>query len=434
MSTYTRLARYAIASSILLTPIVSEGQIAIHQNRGDVTQRDYNLRIGEAELSLGSGLQLTYDSNFNRASNNTAGGSYAIAPSLQLGVYWPISPYITFDTNISIGYQFYVSGPGEDGLRITGLDGLGTASTFNLEFLIGDDSLINVYNSLSATIDTVQTGATAGGGTSGNVRNEPFQQYTYVAGIGYVQRLTPYTRLNVNYDFQLRRTPDSTFNYINRITNTPSVSVAHQLNQNLTGSLTTSANFYDYSEDLHNNGFKYLFGGGLEYITDGGLIVGGELGVEYLDFSTSNDPAATDADNVSPYANGYLQFKTGEFLTHTFSGKYTHDASNGSFANPANPSQLLFVNFQLEYGGAYTLSIPIRENINVYGSYNLYRIEQSDNGNKYNRQGVLIGADYDLSKQINVSVRYTYENAFDATFVNTDYNRNLVDIFLNYNF
>lgn len=433
MHTYTRFAKTSIACLMLASPLATYGQIAIHQSRGDVQQKNYNLRVGEAELSLGTGLQFTYDSNFNRSNNNTAGGSYALTPTLTLGVYWPISPYITFDSNISIGYQTYISGPGEDGLRINGLE-LGTASTFNIEFLIGDDSLVNVYNSLSSTIDTIQTDATAGGGTGGSIRNEPFQQYIYNAGAGYVQRLTPYTRLDVGYNFQLQRTPDSTFNNTNRISNTPSVSVTHQLNENLKGSLNTSADFYDYSDDLHNNGFKYLFTGGLEYQSDAGFIIGGLFGVEYLDFDVSNDRAATDSDNVSPYFEGFLSFKTGEFLSHSFSATYTHDPSNASVQSPVNPAQLLFINYQLRYGGAYTLRIPIRENLNFYTGYSIYRTEQSDNGNKYNQQGFSIGVDYVLSDHIDIGVRYTYDNVFDAEFAGVDYNRNLVDVFLNYNF
>lgn len=404
-------------------------QISLRGNRENPAEKDYNLLIGTIQYNFAAGTNFKWDSNFNR-DDNTDDDTFALSPNFSVDAYWPLSPHLIISTGIDIGYDHYIDGEGENGLTIGGLDDSVDAG-FDVDLLLSDDSLITVSNSLNSTIDTVNTGATL----ARTQNNEPFRLFNYGINVDYSKRLTPYTRVKLGYAFGYKFSTTSQFDDVDRLSNGINSELATQLNSNL--EVGVEANFKT-SESLgsaQNDFDQYQLIGRLTHTNDAGFRVSLGAGLDYIDFDNSNS-ATRDNEEYSPYLDGSVNFKTGEFLTHTISMRYQLEDSDATVVRSTFPPPIvvLQVNYQNVYTAGYALDYVLNENITIKFDYSFSYTDQSEGGNEFKQNNVEIGTSYKLNPKTSVNLSYSFENVFDSDFFGTDYERSIVELGFSYDF
>lgn len=436
-----RLKRFFCLCCLKLTlfSIQAYGAIAL-SNIPSPAEIDYNLRIGTLQFNLAANTQFEWDSNFNLSSSNEE-ASFSITPSMYIQAYIPISPYLVFSTGTNIGYQYYLKGDGIDGLTIGGLDENATSS-LNGEFRLSNDSIIFFSNTISSYITS------ASFQTDDRQRQEqPFREFNSTSSLGYAKRLTPYTRFNSRYSFENiftrgtttgNTTTDTTSsNLLDRQVHEFSSEINTQLNESLTIGLNGSASMAIYAEEFRNNFMEYRLTPSITYVSKTGLTRASlSLPVNNLIFDNTNSSTTQDNKRTGLNLEGSFNVIQGNFLTHSLVLRRELTSSNATTFNPANPGEIIPVNYQEETSLNYAFNYVLHRRLSIRLSYGFSRVKESDGGNPYFRETISarIPFQLQLNTRTTVSADYTYSQNSNSRFDESNYDRHLIQITCRFDF
>ena len=393
--------------------------IALKEARGDPSSKDYNILLSEIRLNFVTGIELIWDSNYNRNNSNEE-LSFAVSPTLLVDMYWPISPTLELSTAVNLGYDFYLEGEGEDGFTVSGTDT--TVSYLDLDLYLGENAMLTASNAFSANIASasIQT-------NTAERRDASYRRFENATSLRYAQLMTPYTRVNAAYTFS------QTFSESAVLAN-PDDYQQHallsgfstQLNEALTVSLLTSLSMYLYDDDFRNDINQYRLGSEFSYTSVAGLTSRLHLAFDLLDVDSSRNSGITDDQSTSLYVDGSMSFHTGPFMAHRFRLGYRNQISQATTADPANPGSSLPVNFEQVINLDYQFNYLIHENLTLRLSHQLSRTQEAEDGNEYYEQEIQFEPRLKLEGSWTVYARYTYTNVFESKFATFDYQRHQI--------
>lgn len=420
-----RIACVYLISSLTLYHYV-HGAITLNERSTNPANKDYNILIGELRLNFASGLNFTWDSNYDRESSGET-ASFAVNPSLITELYWPISPRLELSTGINVGYDYYLEGPGEDGFTVSGTEG--AVSYFDFDVYLSDDASLTFSNTFSATLDSASIQK------EDERDEEPYRRFENASSVIYVHRVTPYTLLNNSYTFS------NVFSESEDITNdteyqlhTITSNISSQVNDSMVVSLLAHYFSYLYTESFRNDRNRYRIGPKLVYASESGLTTQAHMAFDYTDVDNSKSPTTLDNDTTALYFVGSLSYNTGSYLTHTFSISHENDASDATTTDQFNADGTIPVNFEEVTSLRYNLNYLINSSLNLGLSYGLSRTDESDGGDKFYQQQIGIEPRYNFAEKLGTYFRYAYTNKFKSEFANANYDRHVVQFGFRYYF
>jgi hypothetical protein len=419
---------------LALFNLQAHGAISLTDDPIDSDGRDYNLLIGELRLNLGTGATFRWDSNFNRRASNEE-ATFSIIPTMFIDAYWPISPYLQFSTGTNIGYEYFLEGEGNgrDGLIIGGINE-NAASRFDVDLSLSNDAIITASNSFSANIASASIQNNAG-----QREDQPFRRFVSVSSLRYAQRITPQTRISLDYSFNDTFTRSATTNNdestntalndaLDSQTHSVFGEIGSQINDSIILSIIGNVSDTQYSVELRNDNRQYRIGPRITYISDSGLTSSVQIAFDQLDFDTTNSPAAQDNQSTTLNFESSVSFLQRNFLSHSFSLNYLQEPSNATTANPGASGDAIPANFQERTTFAYNLNYPLNERLNVRLSYQINQIKESDGGNQFKNETISFGLPFQLNTRTLISARYTYSKVSGSEFTEFNHDQNLVEI------
>ncbi len=445
-----------IASLVLCLTTVA--QIDLTDDVVDGSARAYNIRIGELQLDLSAGLTATYDSNVNLREDEFKEEGTAITPQITTAAFWAITPNVTLNSSVRVAYRSYVSGDGEDGLFITDEQG-GSDATIDFDFLLSDDSLFTIGNTLSADISTITQVVSR---TNNETQNLEYNRYAYTLSGDYAQRLTPYTRLNLGGHYGLHWTTDDVFDFNDYTSTGFTGSIVTEINPDLTGGITVDYTTLDYDSQIRviqrdidgdgvidgdpnsaettvtqfarNDQDLLTIAGTFNYTTEAGATFQGRVGATNVEVDVANDLSATESGDWIPHLELSLNFSSGAFLTHILTASNAVTRSEAFVVNQADPDDFIFSNYAETQSLGYSLNYLLNEAINMSLGYSFTDSEESDGGIEYKANNFTAGAIYSNTDNSSIYVNLQYEDRFDSNFDGVDYQRFLVNGGFQYNF
>jgi len=407
----------------------AHGEIALSEAQSDPASRHYNILLREIRLNFATGIDFIWDSNFRRQNTNEE-LSFAVSPSLTVDMYWPISPSLELSTGIDVGYDFYLEGEGEDGFTVSGLDD--SAASVDLDVYLSNDAILTLSNAFSANIDSVSIQT-----SNRQASAQSYRRFENSSAVRYAQRLTPHTRFNSDYSFgytfsesqQVQAQAPESY-YTHRI----SAGIDSELNDSMLLGVLTNLASYLYIDDFRNDIYQYQIGPQLTFSNQTGLTTRLFLAVNHLDAQNNERPGATDNQSTSVYAEGFLNFNTGAFITHRFNASHRYQPSEATTIDPVNPADPTPADFEQTINAGYTLNYFVHERLNLSLAYQWSRTRESDAGNVYYEQSVRLEPRFDFRERFTLFASYTYNNVYKSKFAEFEYQQHLTEIGLRYNF
>lgn len=422
---YKRFACIFSLALLTLNPFVHSG-IVLRESSISPADNDYDLMIGELRLNFATGITFTADSNYERESSDEQ-ASFAVSPTFFLDLYWPINPSLELSTSIQLGYDYYLNGPGEDGLTIGGTED--TISYIDLDIALSEDKIVTLSNAFSANI------ASASIATDDGRTDDSYRRFENSSSVQYTQNLTPLSQLTGSYTFtQIFTESESNTNPIDYQLHNASNEIRAQLNDSLVVSLITTLLSYVYTDKFHNDKYHYKIGPQIIHFSESGLVTRVHMAVNHIDVDNTNTPGTRDNEVTSLNVQGSFNLNTGDFFKHTLTFGHQYATSEASTRDPQNPFSTIPVNFQQVYTLGYKLNYLMHENLSIGFFNSLTHTREADEGNEYYEHRINIMPRYNFNAKYAFTTSYTYSNIFKSRFASFNYDRHEFKIGFRYNF
>jgi len=363
-------------------------------------QMDYNLEVGPVLMNVGVGLANGYNSNVNLKESGAIGSAYT-APTATINLSWPISDLNTLTFGVTGGYAYYWNvaesqSPGGVTLAPT--------SALKGKFFAGDFR-ISPYEQFSIQQDPTQAGELSNVSRFSIFQNSVGTNVDWDLGDFIVTGGFDYFNL---FAFQ------SQFQYLQRATMTPSLSVSYYLTRTFAVGLEGVAALTTYDSKAstpqtlsngtilygQNNNNIYQVGPFLnarlsEYIT-----ASGRVGYVWGQFTGNQTPDSAAGGNPSTfYLNAALDHRFNEFMNYTLSASRSTQISASLGQNYV---EVWLFNFRPSWKiiDQMTISTPF--------FVELGKQSGSINAETYQRYGPALNLGYKLTEKLASSLNFSY--------------------------
>ncbi|HAV62321.1 MAG TPA: hypothetical protein DCY13_08165 [Verrucomicrobiales bacterium] len=140
-----------------------EGDRNYQNRRRQAIESPMRMYAGPVGFSVGAGLGLTYDDNVLLQENDPQ-EDYIIAPSANVGLFWPITDRTRLNLGIGVSYEIYTEGTRDDRFA------LAPDSNIAFDFEIGR-TLVTLYDTFSFSQDLLEQGEVSNTGDYGGFNN-----------------------------------------------------------------------------------------------------------------------------------------------------------------------------------------------------------------------------------------------------------------------
>ncbi len=376
-------------------------------------QRDYNLRLGNLQFDLSGSIDAAYDDNINRAEDNEEDG-VEVVPKIGINAYWPLSPYVSLNSGISLGYRYYLGGDGEDGLIIGGSEGQ-LAASMGTDIVLGDQ-IFRVTEQFSRRVDTLDI--LARGETDDYVYNEN------TIGVHYRKDWTEYVSFNANYQHTNGWTDDTDFQ--DHASDALQLNTMWAMNRQLQIGPYFNVQTTRFDENLKNDTVTYQPGIGftLRPTKKSSMTIQGTLGYEFLNVDTENNPAIDDEDNsVSASLTFSAPMPITDHVSHALSTSMQNTQALGS--QNANYSTQKWVRYNILWA--------IRRNMTISANAAYGKIDESDRGENADlvQGGVNLSYSFSPNTSLDFGFNHTVKNSDEP---GADYTNARITANFSYNF
>ena len=387
----------------------------------------YNIKVPSTSLALSfsSSFTVGWDSNIGRsgyASNPGTSSGWYMQPGLSMGVYWPLTRFAKLHTSVGIAYRYFPDGSGKDDFILSG-DGGGLSTGIEAELKIGQNGKLTIGDNISRTIDSLQFASmsTPNGASIQNYSatlNEIFAQYD--------NDLRDDLHAHVRYAHNTAWYTPDTYKGMNYQSDMLDALLLKDLTKGWSvGPYGTATTTY-YSEkdpatnQKHNDSTDLRLGVAFRHI--GNITLDGRVGVQFLDFKTSNG-ITEDSSSVAPVYRLNLTFKTGEYLTHTFAHSYERTSAYRGVR----------INYAGMFTTSYLVNYRIHQNVDLGGDISWINTSESNGGVNADLIRIGGGPTFHLSQNTSFGMRYEYtKNLSNSS--SLDYDRHLVTATITHKF
>ncbi len=355
--------------------------------------RDYNIKLGELRLSLSSKLSVAYNDNIDRASSkDETNEGWLITPQLGLGVYWPLSPMVTIDTNISVAYDDYINNKGRDQWQIGGANG-GLSGGIRAMMLLSDVDTLRLQDTFERSSQNLNLAA----------QNYPsnYAMFTNTISALYSHQFSELMVWMTQIDHTTARTNSSEYDDQNHYTASIDSVLLWQTNERLRLGPYVRYEIYRYTEENaphhvngHNDSNSLQGGIAFTYDTHGALKFDGSVGLEHLSFDTGHHPSA-DTGDTGATASLRATLATSQLTTHSLYG--TLMRYQGTLASRVNYAKDLIV--------GYGITLHPIQDWTVRGNIDWLSIKESDSAGEHaDLLRFTLNVAYDITPQTNVGL------------------------------
>ena len=402
---------------VLLPSFAGATDIELASDRRQPREKAYNIKLGSLSLDLGARLTAGYDDNITlSAHNDDIDEGFYTEPALTMDVNFE-TPYMHINAGIGIGYRYYTGNggnTGEDGIQLTGEEGAASAR-FDVDFLLSETDTLTFAETFSRTVDSIET--------DNSRDNQPdASSMENILELLYNKELSEL----MTFKARLARTDAwwsrSYYDYLDHHVHSADAVLLWKLNS--TFQLGPYARWEKTIYDGDQNNDSEAVEGGLAFVykPGSGFTLDGSVGIENLNFDSTNSPTATD-DGTDVTGELGLVFATSEYATHRLSASY------GRTQGDLSPS----FNYADELTAGYSIALALMKDLSLFANADWVHSEESDGGEEADFLRFGIGTEYQITSKTTMGVRYErVDKASDDD--DREFSRNLVELNLSHSF
>lgn len=267
-----------------------------------VTRDHYNLRWGDLTVRLDASLAANFTDNAFLAEEDKT-SDWGLTPLLNIGFFYPIREEQTLQLDFGVGYTWWNERSDQSGLTIA------PRSHLSFRQRVGQVDL-TLSNTSSTSMDGSSRVELAGEGTEFS-----FERLYNVVSLGAGWQPTRRLAFNGGYSFSIDRTLNDDFGAQDRDTHSFNAGVDFIQSELLSYGLGGSYSFFNYLENIQNDGDQFFVGPNVEWRPRDYLTVNLEFG--YSQLSTDQTGAQpTDGDFTGLTFSGNTTYRMNRYLTH----------------------------------------------------------------------------------------------------------------------
>jgi hypothetical protein len=243
--------------------------------------RNYNFKVGELTLDFEARAITGGSDNGGRLSSGGESNTW-LEYGLDTRIYWPISPDVTLDTVVYIGYVQTTSGDGPEGLVVRASEGIGMA----LDWRLGDSTLLSLTDTLTIDVDS----------NNALVDDELVNSRllsNYLA-LQLESDITRWTRGSLHAAREDVRSLDSEFEYRDRVGYILGGELMRHINRRTSVGPYISWRTYEHVEEQRNDATDFELGARLRRQLSATTSIDVSAAWQTMDFAFDNAPGVTD--------------------------------------------------------------------------------------------------------------------------------------------
>ena len=373
--------------------------------KANATVGYYNLKMGDLQLRLQSGLSIEADDNVNLV-NSDKQGDVIISPSVNAHLTYPISEKNSLNFNIGIGYSAYVVHQNLDQLFITP----GTELSFNI---FVKDFVINLHDRLSITEQSYENPEASGVANYSYLEND--------AGISATWDLNK-AQISVDYDHVNLVSFNSAVSQEDSTEELFSANAGLDVNNFSELGVEISAGIIKYDQNILNGGVQYSAGLFYKLQLSQYISLRADAGY-FIDQLDNNSTSTTNfQSNVDAfYGSLSLEHRINEHVTYTLQGG--RQIQSGLFSDTLD---LYYAQLQANW------SVVRQWPFTTYFSYE-NGTETGGLGEKIERYGFGASVSRAITRKLDASLAYSFWDRL-SNLPGRDYTDNQIVLTLTYNF
>jgi opacity protein-like surface antigen len=375
----------------------------------------YTLKYGTLQLGLTGEFAVRWSDNndYSPEDDDDDADGWSMVPALSLDIYWPVSPYIEVNTDIRFAYHHYFGGAGENDWEISGDEGQ-VSSDFGIDFKLGQDGLLTLYDEISREIESLRVAREA--------RDADYSLLTNVLGLRYENQLNRDWNASIQYEHKNRWASPGEYDYEDSISDAIDVVFLRRVTPTLKLGPYVRYERIRFPEDRRND--RDVWGGGLSYVWDSRswVSIDGVVGYEVTEVDTDNDSTATDQGGewVTRFN---VSVNPAVLPGHRVRASYRREHEDVSEGHNYSDEILLGYGILFRYGD-YT---------RVFADVDWMDINESDDGEHAQLWRFRLGTGYDLTRDTDLDATYEYTDK-SSDIDGNDYTRNVFEVKVKHRF
>jgi hypothetical protein len=361
----------------------------------------YTSRWGDLKMLVTPSLELEYNSNAQLTEG--ASDDLVLRPMVNFNLFYPITERNVATFSLDAGYAKYLQNDELDQLVIS------PGSSLDFDLFVKDVQ-INLHNRLSVQLDPAVFGAVAGTGKYGGLNN--------TAGV-LAQWALQDIVLSFGYDFVRFISMTSASDHQSRRTHCFLTRVGAQVHPSIMIGAEATASPTGYDERLLNDNVGYSAGGYVQWRVSENINFRPRAGYVLYTFS-DNGLIGPIEDYDGFYFALEMDHLPSEWLRYSLSAR--RDISPGYAGNLSD-----LWSAELRADWTFVRNLPLTTGLlfesgkEVYGLFN----------EEYRRFGATMGAAYQLTEKMNVSLNYGFLTR-DSDISGQDYEQHRVTLIVGY--
>lgn len=416
------LALLVIAPTEVLSQVDKTPDFAPFLLDKRVEREDYNFRLGPVLVDVIGTFGIEYNDNINTSEVNPI-KDFILQPGISFGLKWQVNENNELDLNLGLEYWHYL----ENSELNNGANQIGITPNTEVSFrvLVGD-VIFRVYDRIQYSFDSADSVFID---ELGNIVQQDPTEYTRFRNVAGIQ--SEWFIGETVFSGQLSRediwSTGDEFTYVDRNEHKIALNVERALAANFTLGGGASYSFFDFDEDVNNDGSVFTIGPWAEWkITE---LIGLFAGVAYND-RKYDEGALTDSAAFFGDDSRFEDYTWMVRLSHVANEVFNHQLEwyrSISTSNTANANTL----DGIRYTAAYNVTPRIRLDAAIG-----YEENESSGGllnDDYSRWTGGLSTELVLGPRLTADVGYRYiDKKSDALF--QSYEQNQFRIFFKYDF
>ncbi len=379
----------------------------------------YNFRFGRMTLAMTARLAARWSDNNNYGTNDKRAG-WSLIPELTLAVNYPVSPYVTIDTSLSVGYRYYPNSDTGESDFFLSADAGTVAAGVGGTIILGDNHFIRIHDRL--TFETETLSAETYYYTDNDTQD--WGSWRNVLNATYGRQLHPDWRTNITLAYEVRRVTNSDFKYLDFDKYSADWVLYWNAVRRVSLGPYVRYEYYDFRTDERNDRDLVEVGFTAD-VTDGFGIAGLSYtvngGYEIMN-STSDGVARDEGGNFT--ANFTTRYQPTVFPGHRVRASFRR--------NHEDPSPA--VNYADELLLGYGIDVKATDEVIFTVDLDWLDVRESDQGDHFQMWRFWSTANYWLTRQTTLSLRYSFTSKYSTEGGMNDYDKNDVELSVTHRF
>lgn len=370
-----------------------------------VTRDHYNLRWGDLTVRLDASMAVSFTDNAFLAEDDQT-SDWGLTPLLNIGFFYPIREDQTLQMDVGVGYTWWN--------ERSDLSGLTIAPRSHLRFRerVGQVEL-TLSNTTSTALDAASRVELAGEG-----EEFTFQRLYNVASLSAGWQPTRRLVFNSGYSFSIDRGLSDDFAAQDRDTHSFNAGGTFIQSELLSYGLGGSYSFFNYLEDLQNDGDQFFVGPNVEWRPRNYLTFNFEFG--YSQFSPDDTGTlATQDDFTGLTFSGDVSYRMNRYITHNLGVFRSVDPGFGN-------------DYTEQLGGNYSASIILnpRATATARAGYSHADLSSGEEADLWSGG---LGIGWNFIRRVTTGLDWTI-NTRSSNQANRSYTENVVSLRFGYQF